>query len=899
MKNYLFAILCFLFVQASFAQTKITIKGKVQDAIALSLVDTNVKLVQSADSLVIVTARTNENGSFSLEISPQNQPTTLIIEDDLEGTYKQTFATLTAHKDLGIITISPTVYDLNEVFITNNDPIVIKQDTIEYNAASFTVKPNANLEELLKELPGFEMDDQGKITVNGKSVNEILIDGESFFGTDGKVALENLPADIVKKIQVSDFKTRNEKFSGERAKSDKSTLNITLKEDKKEGYMVKATGGYGTDNHYEGNLMANYFKGKQRWSIIGSSTDIAASGLVNGEGSRGRRMMSVRGSSGLSSNSSIGLNFNDDLSERLKIGADYRFNHAYNKNKNYTRQENLLPENNYTTESNSKSTNETFGHSLGTNLEWKNDKTKIFFYPTFNHSLTNSTTASDRQSYSEDGTLRNESTTNNKDESRTNAFANTASLYHLFNNKTYLNLSSNISVNTSKQDTRINQSTLFYQAGLADDIRDQTQAQKNTNNSYSFDARYTMPILDSVTVSVGSVYQFDHSKNDQNTWDYDPVTGDFTILNTRLSRLSSTDMNKLTPFAEIALEKTKFSGSLRVGADFYSQDNHSIYAGNPYDLTIHKTLPSLEGNLRYQLGLSQLFFRYNYQTNLPSTNQLLAIEDVSDPLNIFVGNPDLEASKAHNLNFMYGRFDRKTRQGFNANVNYTYNSSSIVNYSFIDENLVNRSTYKSIEGNYRLSGNLFFNKQLAAGVHKFRMNVGLMSSYARQQGYKNTVDYQAFTSTLSPSLRLNWDYNKYVTLSPSYSLRFTHTKYDNYSIDQQENITHNMGLRTITTWPENLTWTNDVSYNRSSKMAAGFKQDFFLWNTTLSYAFFDKKFEAAVKIYDIFNQNNDYTRTITEESIRDERNTILKRFMLFSITYNLNQFGGKKRDYPN
>lgn len=894
MKNYFFFVLCLLFIQQANAQNKITLKGKVQDVIATNLSESSVKLIQATDSLVIASTVTNEDGLFVLEFYPQDKVTILLIEDDMEGSYKRSFKTLQAALDLGVIAISTTTYDLKEVLITNTDPIVVKQDTIEYNAASFTVKPNANLEELLKELPGFEMDDKGKMTVNGKDVNEILIDGESFFGTDGKVALENLPADIVKKIQVSDFKTRNEKFSGERAKSDKSSLNITLKEDKKAGYMLKVTGGYGTNNHYEGNLMANYFKGKQRWSIIGSSTDIAASGLVNGEGSRGRRMMGMsRGPGGLSTNSSIGLNFNDEINERFKIGADYRFNHSYNKNDNYTRQENLLPSNYYTTESNSRSTSENFGHNIGTNLEWKTEKTKIYFSPALSTSLTNSTSASDQQSIAQDGTLKNESKTDNKNESTSNAFNNNLSIYHLFNNKTYLNLTSNVSVSHSDQDARIKQSTLFYQAGMLDDIRNQIQDQKNKNDSYSFDARYTLPVLDSANVSFGSSYRYSLDNSDQSTWDYDELTGDFTTLNTRLTRLNKTNTNLFTPFAEIALTKTNLSGSLKLGADIYNQDSHSTYQGNPYDLTIRETLPNVEGNLRYQRGSSQFYFRYNYQTNLPSSSQLLPIEDVSNPLNIFTGNPDLDPSKAHNLNVMYSKFDRKTRQGIHAGINYTYNPSSIVNYTSIDENLVSRSTYKNIEGNYRISGNLFLSKQLSKGPHKLRVNAGFMSSYSRQQGYKNSVEYQAFNSSISPNLRLSWDYNKFLTLSPSYSLRFTHSRYDNYSIDQQENITHNLSLKTITTWPENLTWTNDIGYNRSSKMAAGFKQDFLLWNTTLSYAFFDKKFEAGIKIYDILNQNTDFSRTINEEYIRDERNTILKRFLLFSITYNLSQFGGK------
>lgn len=204
-----------------------------------------------------------------------------------------------------------------------------------------------------------------------------------------------MPADIIKKIQVSDYKTKNEKFSGEKSKSNKSSLNITLKEDKKKGYMLKATGGYGTNNHYEANLMANYFKGKKKFSLIGSSTDIAASGLVNGEGSRGRGGMGRRGSNGITTNTSIGLNYNDQINENLKIGADYRLNHSYNKNENYTRKENLNPNNIFTTTSNTNSNSETYGHNFGSSLEWTKKNTKIYFNPTFNTSTNTNSSIGD------------------------------------------------------------------------------------------------------------------------------------------------------------------------------------------------------------------------------------------------------------------------------------------------------------------------------------------------------------------------------------------------------------------------------------------------------------------------------------------------------------------------
>jgi len=876
-----------------FAQQQIKISGKVQDQLEIPLFDTPVIIGNSADSTQIKQTFTNDNGNFNLLIDPINNPFYIIIEDPIEGIFKRNFEAIDTNLDLGTITLTPQTYQLKEVILTTASPVVIKNDTIEFDANSFKVKPNANLEALLRELPGVDIDESGKITVNGKDVNEILIDGEPFFGTDGKVALENLPADVIKKIQVSDFKTKNEKFSGERSRSEKSSINVTLKEDKKMGYMIKGTAGYGTNERYEGNLMANYFKGNKKISLLASSNDIASTGLATGAGSFGRGGMGRRGSNGITNSSNIGLNYNDKINDKLTIGSSYNYNHSYNKNENYTRQENLLPNNIYTTESNTKTKSNNYSNQLSANVEWTNNQTKIFFSPSYNYNTSNSKRSFDSQSINENGELRNENFGDNRTNSKTNTFNSNFNLYQGFKNKSYLNFSANLNLGDTDQKSFINQSTIFYTGNTPNDIRNQLEKVKSKNNSITADLNYVLPITDSLKVAVGTIYDYNFLKDDNVTWNYDDLLGQYVVENSALTRFTETTLNKFTPYAELILNKNKISGSIKAGSNFYNQKNYGLYQRQAYNLKTEETLPHLQANFRYKQGNNAYSLNYNYVTSLASSTQLLAIENLSNPLNIFIGNPDLNPNKAHQLTFNFSNFDRKTRQGLNANLSYLYNTSSIVSRSFVDENLITRSSYTNVEGNYRLNGNLFWSKQLNKSGNKLNLNVGLNSSYARQQGYRNNVLYTAFNSAIIPSIRLTWSWKDYLTLSPSYNLRFSNSKYENYTIDQQTNTIHNFSLRTITTWPERLTWTNDFSYNNNSRLAAGFKRDFFLWNTQIMYSFYQKKFEAGIKIYDILNQNNSYTRTISDEFVRDERNTILTRFIMFSLTFNLNQFGGK------
>ena len=889
-------IICFNF---AYGQEKVQLKGKVQDQINLPLSETSIIIGNTADSIQIASTTTDEEGEFKIDLDILDKPFYIIINDPIEGVVKKSYSNLKSNLDLGTITLNPNTYELKEVLLTTSD-VIVKNDTIEFNASAYTVKPNSNLETLLREIPGVDIDDSGKITMNGKEVNEILIDGEPFFGTDGKVALENLPADIIKKIQFSDFKTKNEKFSGERSRSDKSSLNVTLKEDKKQGYMAKGTFGYGTDNRYESNLMVNYFKGNKKISLIGSSNDIASTGLATGAGSFGRGGMGRRGSNGITNSSSIGLNYNDKLNKQLTIGANYTFSHTYNKNENYTRQENLLPDNIYTTESNSLNSNETFGHRFDGTLEWNNDKTKIFFNPSYNRSTVNSSVNSSSTSVDENGNLRNESNRNNKNESASNTFNTNLNIYQSFKNKSYLNANVNLNLGTTDQDNNINSSTLFYNGNRPNDIRNQLETNGSKNNSLKADLNYTFSVTDSTKIAIGSGYSYTQSENDNITWDYDDLTGSFVSKNQLLSRFTELNQNKFSPFAEYQLNKSKISAKLKAGADFYNQKNYGFYQNNGYNLTVNEILPLLEASALYKFNSSNsLSFNYFYNTSLANTNQLLAIENLSDPLNIFVGNPDLDPNRSHQFSLNFSNFDRQTRQGINANLSYNYNQSSIVNYSQVDENLITRSTYRNVEGNYRTNANVFWSKQLSKAANKLNLNIGFNSSYARQQAYRNSVLYTAYNASISPNIRLTWKWSEYLTVSPSYNLRFSNSKYYNYSINEQSNTVHNFGLRTISTWPKKLTWTNDFSYNNNSRMAAGFKNDFFLWNTQIMYSFFNNKLEAGVKVYDILNQNNSYTRTISDEYIRDERNTILTRFVMFSLTFNLNKFGGNNNNNQN
>ena len=302
-RPFLFFTVVFLISTLGYSQSNLTLKGKVMESEFTSVEAATVFLSKAKASKLIDYAVTNSQGVFELKIKKQTEAVNLAISMIGFEDFKKEFIKIEESVDVGIIYLKAISTDLDEVLIqAEAPPIRVKQDTLEFNASSFKVRPDANVEELLKQLPGVEIDSEKKITVNGKEVNQILVNGKPFFDADGQIAIQNIPSDLINKIQITDTKSKKEEFTGKRSTSEKSSINLTIDEDKNKGLFGKFMAGYGSDDRYESSGLLNYFKGVQKISVLGSSNNINASGFSmddvfdNMGGGRGRRSGAVRGS---------------------------------------------------------------------------------------------------------------------------------------------------------------------------------------------------------------------------------------------------------------------------------------------------------------------------------------------------------------------------------------------------------------------------------------------------------------------------------------------------------------------------------------------------------------------------------------------------------------------------
>jgi hypothetical protein len=914
-------LLTFIFlvcISSVYGQT-INLKGKITDGDNFPLESATVYLTSAKDSSVVDYTITDKNGIWQLKTRAVNKPVFLKISYIGFNDYKQQFEPITTDKDFGTLKLADNATNLNEVVINSEvPPIRIKSDTLEFNASSFKVRPDSNVETLLKQLPGVDIDANGAITVNGKEVNQILVNGKPFFDRDGKIALKNLPSEIINKVQISDTKTKEEELSGQKATGNNSSINLTIDEDKNKGLFGKFMGGYGTDDRYETSALFNYFKGKQKISVLASSNNINSTGFSMDEifdSMGGGRNMYNSGSTGISGGSNgitqsgmAGFNYNDEPVKDLSTSISYFYNTANTENNNRRRETTFLPEDvsegenrSFTTVSESKSENDRYTNNVTTEFEYKPDaSSRINIRPKFVQGNSKLSTQSSQVTTDEDGIISNTNDAVTFSDADNNNFSN--SLYY---NKTFKNKRRSIGISFNNDNNRndaenYNKSTtLFYkddnEDGVDEEItvlRNQVIKNKETRDSYSGAIDYFEPITDSLRLKIGANYSWNQNTEDNKGYDFNDATGGFTTLTDSLSYYLRSNTKSLTPRVGITIDKQKYDANIQLGPTITQFANYSLYLGDTYTVDKKYIYPMANVNGRYKFSKSvSLFANYGYNVNFPNANQVLPIIDVSNPLHKYEGNPDLDPNKSHNVSLTYRNFNFATRSGFSINARSTFYDSQVVQYTTIESNAKRNTEYRNVSGAFTTSLGGNWNKRIKLEAHVLRLTAGLTGSYNLDKGYTNTQLFEARSVGLTPRVSLNYDYGELLTIAPSYSYTLNQTDYTSYARESASNYVHRFNLQTTNYWPKHFVFGNDFSYTFNSQLV-GFKKDFYLWNTSLGYSFLEDQFLAKVKVYDILNQNLGTSRTIGATSIVDQENTVLKRYVMFSLTYSLKKFGG-------
>lgn len=914
-----FYLLCALFFSSFlFSQNTFTIKGKVVDPTTkLPIESATVYLTSVKDSSVVDYTITNKMGNFAIKVKKSDKALNLKVSFISYQDFVENVTGLTADKDFGTIELKDATNQLNEVVVKSEiPPIRIKKDTLEFNASSFKVGADANVEALLKQLPGVEITPEGKITVNGKEVNNILVNGKPFFGKDGKIATQNLPAEIIEKVQVVDTKTKSEEISGDASGSENKTINLTIQEDKNKGFFGKIMGGLGSDKRYESSMLVNYFKGERKISALASSNNINSIGFSmdeifdnmgggrnssvywNDDGSFGINNMAFGGNRGITRSNMIGVNYQDKWFKKVDQSGSYYFTNAESENANRTDRINFLPTGNTLTKSNSITKNGSDGHNISLDFEISLDSTAtIYLNPRFQTSKGYGKSSRNQITTDESLAELNSSTNDDYNENDNSNFGLDASFSKQFKKKKR-GLSVNLEAEFQKRDEYVNtKSATLFADTTPDDIRNQNRFENNKNDFMKVEVRYGEPLTDSLRLSLTSELTLRKIGNDLNTFDFNNGTNSYDDFNDLQSNEVNSKTTTYFPSTGLILDKSKTNGRINFGPEFINFDANSNYLGIKTNRNKTYVFPRVKGYISHRMGKSKsIYSYYDFGVQMPQANQVLPVENLSNPLSTFIGNDDLKPTLRHNLYFSFNDYDYQSRSGYYIYSGINLSKDAVVSSTVYDDNFKATTTYQNVDVTHNSYLGVNWNKSHKKEKRTLRFGAGVSFNYDYNKGLTNAVLFESKGLNINPRFNLTWSIDEMITVAPSYRYTFSKTDFKNYVIDKADNFIHNAKLEITSYMPKHFVLGSDFGYTYNSNIADGYKKDFYLWNVSLGYNFFKDQLLAKVKVYDLLNQNLNSTRTITPTAIVDAENTVLRRYVMFSLTYKLEKFAGKKKN---
>ncbi|AQS94228.1 TonB-dependent receptor [Polaribacter sp. BM10] len=901
-------LIAFLATSLTYSQKKdFTISGIIKSAEDKEMLESaTVHLERLKDSSIVSYTITDAKGDFKIVSNTGDSKLKLVVSFIGFESYSKIIDV--KNQNVGTLYLK-SANTLDAIVIRSSAPITIKKDTVEFNVKSFKTKADANVEDLLKKLPGVEVDAEGTITVNGKEVNKILVNGKPFFGNDPTITTRNLTKEIIEKIQISDTKTNAQAFAGEDSDGENKTINLTIKKENNKGYFGKVAAGIGTDDRYEYAGLGTRFEQSERIGLLAGGNNINSPGFSFGNQRLrfGGNNRSFGGGQGIITSNNYGVNYINVFKKIFEFSGDYFYKNSESKNTSSNNRETFLSNGeSFFRNSNSNSVNESDSHDASIDFEIEIDSTfRIDIESDFNKNLNRNTFNSISESLNNDRTLTNDSETNSVADSDRNQFDNEINFSKRFGSKgAFIRAEVTANFSDNKTDDFVKSETNIYGSNPDQIIRNQYSDGKTEVKEIGSEFTYRLPIMaNKLFLDVAYAYGNTKTKTKRSTFDFDQATNDFTSFSTLLS----TDFEYLDktkrPSLELEFKNDKWSASAEI-----AQVNRTLE--NVDFLRPETNLVRDFNNLEYGFGVrfresrsSRYRLRYRFRNNTPSLSQLQPFRDESNPLNIVTGNPSLTPSKTHSLNFGASNFNWQKRTGFWSFANLTFTNDRVVAKTIIDPNsLIRETTYANVDGFYSFrAGGSYSSTKKWEDFGSLRTEFRVFGNYNKNINFNNGIQYSSKTATISPRIGFDFNWDKVLQIRPEYSISFNNNKYDIESFEDRNFVSHDVTIQTATFLPKKLEWRNDINYNYNPNIADGFQKSAWFWNTTLRYSILKDQGAISLKVYDILDQNTNARRVATEDYIQDSSSTVLNQYAMLSFTWKFNSLGsaGKKFEGGN
>ncbi len=916
-----------------FGQGTYTLKGRVTDSKDKSaLAGVTAALRSFADSTQRTGGISDDNGVFTI---PGIKPGRYMLRLDYLG-YRQIRQAITiADKDidLGEMAMSQAANELKGVTVGGKQIRgEQKGDTSQFRADAFKTNPDATAEDLVNKMPGVTSDNTG-VKVNGETVQNVMVDGKPFFGSDPSLALKNLPSEVVDKIQVFDRLSDQANFTGFDDGTSQKTMNIITRRNKSEGVFGKLYAGYGTDDRYIAGGNVNFFNGDRRISILGMSNNInqqnfsiqdilgatGSGGGNGGGGSRGGRggggnfgggvanNFMVGQQNGISVTNSAGLNYSDTWGKKLKVSGSYFYNSTDNTNATtLTRNYFSSPDstNIYNENSSSEATN--FNHRVNLRLEYTIDSfNSIIFTPGI--SFQRSSSVSNTVATDSIAELLSSATTN-RPVANSNGYNSSNNL--LFQHK-FKKARRTISFNMAATLNEKNGDGAYYsstQYGSLTTLRDQQYKLYNNTYNLSPNVTYTEPVGKKGQLMFTYNPSFQNSNADKETYNKDTATQNYTTLDPVYSNKYSNTYNTQKGGLSYRVGDRKLTFNAGLNVQYATLSGEQEYP-MPYSLDRNFTsvLPNAMLNIRNADG-KNLRIMYRTNTNAPSITQLQNVVDISNPLLIKTGNTGLRQDYEQTFIVRYGLTNAKTARNFFLNLYVNYINNYIGNASYIpgrDSLFADPATNTSVVINrgsqlsrpVNLDGyfatRLFLTYGLPVKPLKSNLNLNGGLNYTCTPGMINTALNYANNFIPSFGIALTSNISEQIDFSLSYNGNYNIVQNTAQSQANNNYYNHLTSAKINYILFKKLVLNTSVTENYYTAFSSTANQNFYLWNAYVAYKFFkNNALEARITAFDILNQNKSISRTVTETYIENSVTQVLQQYFMLQLTYTIRKFKG-------